>query len=221
MQGTQVAMLGRRTLCAVYRFYDAFMLPLDDRTPPLSTPLQVDIPSLGWTALRVEDDQTYRFSASTLRQPAPTGVNLAVRVHAPRGDYASFDPILLSLPLPLSAPPLRSDVLIPLPLWPTPALRPPPNETSVRGQVRSATAQPVGGLRVEMWAGAAAVPPPGTPFTQTDASGGFLVRFPLLKSPSGQALPMRIRLNNGLVPVSPASLSLQTGQPQTLLFLRN
>ena len=220
MQGPYVAALHQRTLCAVYRFYNVFMLPVDDRTPPVSSALEVSIPSLGWNAMRVDSDHSYRFSAVTLTQPAPNGPNLPVQVLAPAGDYVNHDAILLSLPLALSAPPLRGDFLIRRPLWPTTALRPPAGETGVRGHIHSPTAQPVAGLKVEMWTGAALVPSAGTPFTRSNADGDFLFRFPLLKGSPGQSLPVHIRLDNGLVPASPASLSIVTGQTQIIPFQR-
>ncbi len=220
MVDTAVPVLGQRTLCAVYRFYDAFLLPADERTPPLSTPLEVSIPAFAWTAQRSPQDNTYRFSAFTLRQPAPSGGGLAVQVTAVSGDYLSLEPIVLALPLALSSPPVRADFLIELPLWPASSMRPPPGETAVRGHVRSASAQPVAGLKVEMWAGAAPLPPAGTPYTRTDANGDFLVRMPLLKARPGQALAVRLRLDSGVVPVVPASLSIMTGLTQVIAFQR-
>ena len=53
---------------------------------------------------------------------------------------------VLTLPLPVSAPPQRPDFLIAKPLWPTTAMRPPDGETAVRGHHRSPTAQPVADL---------------------------------------------------------------------------
>ncbi len=220
MTSTQVAVLHQRTLCAVYRFHDAFMTPVDSRTPPIASPLTVSIAPLAWTALRVAADGTYRFSAATLTQPAPAGPNLPVSVVSETGDYASLEPILLTLPLALSAPPVAADFRRDLPLWPTPSLRPPAGETAVRGRVVSPTAQPVVGLKVEIWLGAAAVPPPGTPYTVTNDAGDFLFRLPLLKAAAGQLQPIRIRLQAGLLPVNPASLSLTTGQTQIISFQR-
>jgi hypothetical protein len=217
---TQVAVLDRRTLCAVYRFFDAFMTPVDSRTPPIGSPLVVSIPARAWTALRVRADGTYRFSAPTLTEPAPTGVNLAVSVVSLTGEYVAPSPILLTLPLAVSVPPVAADFLRDLPLWPTPSMRPPAGETAVRGRITSPTSQPVAGLQVEMWTGGSPVPPPGTPSTLTDSDGEFLYRFPRLKATPGQPLPVRIRLESGLLPIVPASLSLTTGQPQIILFQR-
>ena len=220
MASTYVPVLDRRTLCAVYRFFDAFLTPVDARTPPIASPLVVSIPALAWTALRVPADATYRFSASTLTQPAPTGVNLAVSVVSLTGEYVTHSPILLTLPLAASVPPVAADFLRDLSLLPTPSLRPPAGETAVRGRVVSPTAQPVAGLQVEMWTSGSPTPPPGTPSTWTDGSGEFLYRFPMLKATAGQLLPVRIRLQSGLLPVIPASLSLTTGQAQIILFQR-
>lgn len=220
MNAPYVAPLLQRTLSAVYRFYDAFFYPIDDRTPPVTSPLDVSIPSFSWSALRAADDFTYRFSALTLTQPAPSGPNLAVQVVAPGGDYVSFEPIVLALPLPLSTPPKRADFLISKPLWPTTAVRPPDGETAVRGYLRSNTAQPVADLKVQMWLGAVLVPPPGTPFSRSNANGDFLFRFPLLKGVPGQTVSISIRLSDGAIAVSPASLSIVLGQTQIIEFQR-
>ena len=238
MNAPYVAPLLQRSLAAVYWFHDVFY-PLDAFTPPIDVPLDVWIPLLKphqvgdkseidrttgqpvhrWSALRAENDFTYRFSALTLTQPAPTGA-LAVQVTAPGGEYVSFDPIVLTLPLLVPSPPQRSSYLIAKPLWPTTALRPPGGETAVRGHISSPTAQPVADLTVEMWLGSAPVPPPGTPFTRSNTSGDFLFRFPLVKGAPGAPLPVRIRLSGGVIPVSPASLSIAVGRTQIIPFQR-
>lgn len=210
----------QRTLAAVYRFYDAFFFPIADSTPPVSSSLEVSIPSLEWTALRVETDATYRFSAFTLKRPAPTGINLPVEVLAPAGDYVSFAPILLTLPVAVSVPPKRSDFLIPTRLWPTMTVRPPDGETAVRGVITSPSAQPVAGLTIEMWTGGSPTPPPGTPFTRSNAGGEFLFRFPLLKGTPGTPLPVQIRLNAGGIAVTPAALPVVFGRTQIVPFAR-
>jgi hypothetical protein len=215
-----VSPLVQRTLSAVYRFYDAFFFPLDDHAPPLIAPLEVSIPALRWNALRVEADATYRFSAFTLTQPAPAGVNLDVQVAATNGDYINLEPILLTLPLVLSVPLQRADFLILRPLWPTTAFRPPETETAIRGQIRSPTAQPVANLKVEMWPGVSVLPPAGTPFTRSNANGDFLFRFPLLKGTAGSAAPFRIRLNGGGLAVNPASPSIVLGRTHIVQFDR-
>jgi hypothetical protein len=153
----------QRTLSAVYRFYDAFLFPIDDATPPVTSPLQVSIPALEWSALRTESDSTYRFSALTLTRPAPSGGPMDVQVTAVNGDYTSLQPISLTLPLPVSSPPKRADFLLLTPLWPTPAFRPPGGETAVRGSIQSLTAKPVAGLKVEMWPGSAVSVSPARP----------------------------------------------------------
>ena len=220
MSAPYVAPLLQRTLTAVYRFYDAFFYPLDDHTPPVTTLLDVSIPSYNWSAFRSTADFTYRFSALTLTQPAPSGLNLAVQVVAPGGNYVSFEPIVLALPLPLSTPPKHADFLIAQPLWPTTAVRPPAGETAVRGHIRSSTAQPVADLKVQMWLGAVPVPPPGTPFTRSNAHGDFLFRFPLLKGAPGQPVSISLRLSDGAITVAPASLSIVLGQTQLIEFQR-
>ena len=220
MSAPFVAVRHQRSLGAVYRFYDAFMLPLDDRTPALGLPLAVSIPSLTWQALRVADDASYRFSAATLTHPSPGGVNLDVLVFDPAGLYQNLEAIKLNLPVLPSVPPRSTDFLVQGRLWPTTAMRPPAGEMAVRGLVSSPTAQPVDQLLVEMWTGPSPVPPAGTPFTRSNARGEFVFRFPLLKAVPGQALPVHIRLDGGLVPVLPALPVLTTGQTQIVSFQR-
>jgi hypothetical protein len=220
MSAPFVSPLLQRTLSAVYRFYDAFFFPPDLNTPQVASPLDVSIPSRRWSALRAESDNTYRFSAPTLTVPPPAGANLVVQVTALTGDYLSLEPIKLSLPLPLSSPPVPSDFLQNTPLWPTPSLRPPDGETAVRGQVKGATAQPVAGLKVEMWTGASPTPPPGTPYNLTDVQGQFVYRLPLLKGAAGSLVTFKIRLNSGAITLSPASVSLVLGVTQIILFQR-
>jgi hypothetical protein len=210
----------QRTLAAVYVFYDAFF-PLDDHTRPLTSPLKVSIPELHWDAFFGAGDSTYRFSALTLTQPPPSGLR-KVQVTAVNGDYSSLVDIAVTLPLPIppNTPPTRADYLIPTPLWPTVALRPPDGETAVRGSIFTSTAQSVAGLKVEMWLGPAVTPPVGTPFTLTNANGDFLFRFPLLKKPLAPAttIDMRLRLHGGALTVSPSSLPVLYGQTQILSF---
>ena len=220
MSAPFVSPLLQRTLSAVYKFYDVFYFPIGDDTPPVTSPLEVSIPALNWSAYGDSDDFTYRFSALTLTRPAPSGINLDVQVRAPGGDYVSFEPIQLTLPRLLSAPPTRSDFLIPTPLWPTAAGRPGFGETAVRGQIQSASALPVSGLKIEMWPGPAVTPPPGTPFTLSDANGQFLFRFPLLKGPVRSPASFNLRLNDGAVAVSPASLVIALGATQITVFQR-
>ena len=221
MTSVFVAPLLRRSLAAVFRFYDAFYFPIDDRTPPIDAALEVAIPSLGWTALRNEADATYRFSALTLEQPVPSGPALAVQVVSARGDYVSFEPIVLTLPRAVSTPPRRSDYLIALPLWPTTAFRPPGFETAVYGRILSPTAQPVSDLRVRAWTGGAPLPPPGSPYTRSNAQGEFLFRFPLLKGAAGRTESISLQLADGAVAVAPTSVLITRGQTQIIELQRS
>jgi hypothetical protein len=214
------APLLRRTLAVVYRFYDAFLFPINDRTPAIASKLDVTIPRFRWSAFRAENDLTYRFSCLTLTHAAVSGLNLPVEVTSEDGDYVNFEPIQVSLPLPVSTPPLRSDFLIAKPLWPASGLRPPIGETTIRGSISSPTAQPVGGIKVEIWTGAAPVPPPGTPYTLTEGNGAFLYRFPLLTGPRGSIVPMHVRLNSGALAVNPVSLSVALGDTNILQLKR-
>ena len=209
----------QRSLSVVYRFYDAFFFPLDDTSPAIGTELDVTIPALQLSALRVESDRTYRFSALTLTHPPPAGVNLPVKVTARGDEYVSLEPILITLPRPLSVPVQRSDFLINQRLWPTTVVRPPVGETAIHGSIRSATAQPVNNLTVEIWSGPP-VPPAGTPFTRSDARGNFLFRLPLFKGPAGSSPTVRIRLNGGAVTVTPATLPIVLGTTQVIPFDR-
>jgi hypothetical protein len=223
----------QRTLSAVYRFYDAFLYSTDplappigslhDRTPSISSRLDVSIPELQWSALQSSNDYTYRFSALTLTQPLPSGTKLRVQVTAAGGDYVSFEPIILKqLPVPVSTPPARSDFLIPVPLWPTTAFRAPIGETAVWGLLRTNTSQPVADIKVEMWLDPAAAPPGVSPFyTRTNAAGEFLYRFPLLKGAAASSVTAHIRLNDGTVSVSPSSLPIVLGRTQILQFQRS
>ena len=218
MNAPYSALLLQRTLAAAYQFHDIFFEPLDDRSPPVLSLLDVSIPSLGWSAFRAEGDATYRFSALTVAAPAPSGTNLAVQVMAPRGDYVNLEPILLTLPRALSSPPKRSDFLITKPLWPTTALRPPDGETAVRGQIRSGTSATVSDIKVEMWTGVAPAPSAGAPYTRSNADGDFLFRFPLVRRSTGSTITVNIRLAGGAITVSPASTPVVFGRTQIIQF---
>jgi hypothetical protein len=209
----------QRSLSVVYRFYDEFFFPIDNRTPPVRSPLDVSIPALNWSAWPASD-LSYRFSALTLTEPPPSGTNLQVQVVAELGDYVNLQPITVDLPRSVSNPPLASDFLINVPLWPTVALRPPQSETAVRGFITSSSSQPVANLKVEMWMHPAATPPPGTPFTLSDANGAFLFRFPLLKGASGSNVTINVRINNGTIAGTPSSLPIVVGQTQFVQLTR-
>jgi hypothetical protein len=210
----------RRTLAAVFRFYDVFLGPFDDATPLISSPLDVSIPELNWRALQSDNDRTYRFSARTLTQSTPGGANLGVKVVAARGDYVNFEPILLTLPLPISTPPVRADFLITRPLWPTPAARPPAGETAIWGHISGSAVLPVADLKVQAWLGSTPTPPAGTLWTRSDANGDFLFRFPLLKGAPGHTASISIQLADGAIAVTPNSLSIVLGQTQIVELQR-
>jgi hypothetical protein len=218
MNGPYVAPLLQRTLWAVYRFYDRFFDPTDDRTPPVTAPLEVSIPDLCWSAFRA-DDFTYRFSTLTQTPTFPKPL-YDVQVVAPDGDYVNLESIKLPLPKIVSKPPTWDNFLSLVPLWPAVAVRPPIGETAVRGHIKSGTAQPVADLTVEIRPGAAPSPPPGTPYTRSNANGDFLWRFPLLKGASGQTVTIGIQLNGGAIAVAPNSLSIELGRTNVVLFHR-
>lgn len=214
------APLLRRSLAAVYRFYDIFYLPFDGAVPPVRSPLAVSIPSLRWHALWAENDATYRFSALTLTKSAPIATQMAVEVVAQNGDYVNHEPIKLDLPLPLSTPPRSDDFLLCRALWPTTAFRPPPGETAVRGQICGAGA--LGGLRVVMAEGATPPLDGDGPYTFTDARGEFLFRFPRQKGPPRDNITLHIQVSEGGLPVAitPATVSAVYGTTNLCQFQR-
>jgi hypothetical protein len=71
-----------------------------------------------------------------------------------------------------------------------------------------------------MWTGGSQTPPPGTPFTRSNAHGEFLFRFPWLKGTPGTALSVQIRLNAGGMAVTPAALPVVFGRTQIVQFAR-
>jgi hypothetical protein len=215
MSAPMVTPLLKRSVSVVYRFYDAFLYPtLSDRTPAIDAQLEVSIPKFDWNALRSGEDLTYRFSWMTLTQSPPGGLNLDVEVVSTDGVYMNLDPFQVSLPLAVSSPPKASDFLQTKPLWPAESMRPPVGETAVRGRISNAANVPSTGVKVEMWTGGSAVPPPGTPFTQSAANGCFLYRFPLLAGIRGSTVTVNVRLNNGALLVTPSSLPVVIGQLQ-------
>jgi hypothetical protein len=215
MSAPMVTPLLQRSLSVVYRFYDAFLYPtLSDKTTAIDSQLEVSIPKFAWNALRSQDDLTYRFSWMTLTEAPPAGANLDVQVVATAGDYLNLDPFQVTLPLAISNPPKASDFLQDKPLWPAESMRTPAGETAVRGRISNASNVPAAGVKVEMWTGGAPLPPPGTPFTQSAANGCFLYRFPLLAGARGSTVTVNVRLNNGVLLVTPSSLPVVIGQLQ-------
>jgi hypothetical protein len=215
MSAPMVTPLLQRSLSVVYRFYDAFVYPtLSDKTPAIDSQLEVSILKFGWNALRSDDDLTYRFSWMTLTQAPPAGANLDVQVVATAGDYINLDPFQVTLPLAVSSPPKASDFLQEKPLWPAESMRPPVGETAVRGRISNAANVPAGGVKVEMWTGGSPLPPSGTPFTQSAGNGCFIYRFPLLAGARGSIVTVNVRLNNGVLLVTPSSLPVIIGQLQ-------
>ncbi len=161
-------------LAVVLRFLDAFS------GEAVRVPLDVSIPSLRWQPFHSSADATYRFL--TTNADLPSGL-FDVQVEAPGGEYVNHETITVQIPRPLVAhdpPALASDYLDQPTLWPTTRLRPPVGETVVLGQVQSMSEADVSGLRVVL--GPSGSPLPAQPYTRTDANGGFLFRFPLLKA---------------------------------------
>ena len=196
-------------LAFVLRFFDAFSDPLHHLTVrvalDVTTPLPVGVPpnlqvlpplgdppgSLGeqrepetlWRARRCMSDDTYRFFVTN--QPLRAG-NYAVTVAAPGGEYVTFEPIVVPVPVPRTPPPppaLRSDFLFEFPLWPTRRAAVTAGDTVIVGRIVHAGGAPAVGYRVVLF------PPPGpapaAPYTRADANGDFVYRFPLLKRAPG------------------------------------
>jgi hypothetical protein len=204
----------QRTLNAVFTFHDIFFRPFDARTPRVRSELAVSIPSRGWRAYRA-DDATYRFSTLAWEASAPATFDLLVQCLA--GDYASYEPLSVALPLAVPTPPTAASFLITKPLWPTTSFRPSSGETYVTGMISHPTLN-VSGLRVVLSAGA---PDPLAPYTYTDARGGFLFRLPFVGGAA--AIGMSIDVHDGVTPVnvSPAGVVVTPGRPNRFVFARS
>jgi hypothetical protein len=166
-------------LVVAFRFLDAFSggeigAPLEVSAPALPFVPGVLMPRVPWPA--VAHGGSYRFKTSN-REVAPVG-SIPFEVVDPAGIYASFEPIVVALPRPLSTPPSASDLLIERKLWPTRKFRPRAPETEVVLVVRSAGATNVAGLRAFLWKHTGG-PPPSLPYTYTytDAAGETLFRL--------------------------------------------
>lgn len=161
-------------LAIAYQFADAFTGLL------VRSPLVVTIPELRWTAVRSEQDFTYRFVVTN--QDVPTGGPYDVVVTSTAGDYVALDPIDVTLPIVVAHPPpvRRSDYLVTLPLWPTRRFAS-VNETVVIGHVTSLGATPVDQLKVVLDRTPTSYGN-ARPFTRTDPHGDFLYRVPESKA---------------------------------------
>lgn len=198
------------TLAAAWRFEDAFSgravdVPLNVQVDVIAPPYS-RMPSLPWKAVG-GDDATYRFLVSN-RTIAPIGT-FEVSVDVPGATYAAFEPLAMTLPRPLLTPPYptRTDFLMVAKLWPTRLFKIPPGETAVTGTIGSAGAlTSVAGLRVTMWSAVHASPPPGTPYTYTDANGDFVTR---LLGPD-----FRTSVSGGVVTTT-ANVSIEIRPPPT------
>jgi hypothetical protein len=189
---------------------------------PVRSPLSVTIPQLRLTAFRSEREATYRFQVTNA--DVPTGP-VDVAVSSLLQDYASFEPITVTLPIVPSTPPLRNDFLVTRSLWPTRRLALPPGETAVRGRVvPAAPGLAVAGLRVVLSVGP---PPVDAPYTYTDAQGEFLFRLPTLVAEvvggvvdTTETLTVTVS-DGGAVTVAPATFTVTLGQVQFQQFTRS
>lgn len=203
-------------LAVVYRFSDIFTGAV------VRAPLAVTIPSLKWTAFASLPDATYRF----VGLPAAPGTlphSFAVTVESVNGDYASYEPFAVTLPLTLPpGPPQRATYLVEKPLWPTRRLRPPPGETAVIGQITSTAGQPLAGLKVYL--SPDVIPPvPTGPYAYSDVHGDFLCRLPDVKATldaSSAVIPVTLNLQvfDGSTPVSVTPSTIAGVVPGALIF---
>jgi hypothetical protein len=207
-------------LAVALRFVDAFT------GTSVRAPLAVSISALGWSALGVESDSTYRFLV-TNAAAVPAGT-FDVAVTAPGGEYVNWESIQVQLPRPSPPhpPPFNgNDFLVSLPLWPTPLVRTPPGETAVVGRVVSTSAAAVAGLRVIIFLEPG--PAPAAPYTRTDPAGAFLFRLPLLRgsvsgstvvSTASVGVALRDTLDNPLAVVPAGPIDLPLGRTSMLTF---
>ena len=209
----------RHQLAIAYQFTDAFTGLV------VRTPLAVTIPELRWTALRSEQDFTYRFVVTN--QDVPAGGPFDVVVAAPLGDYVALEPIALTLPVVVAHPPpvRRSDYLVSLPLWPTRKFAG-VNETVVIGHVTSSGATSVDRLKVVLDRTPAPYGNP-RPFTRTDAHGDFLYRVPESKGwdtannvpITQETLAITVTDSNGnSVIANPSQFPIDVGATQIVRF---
>lgn len=205
--------LQRRLLFAI-AFRDVFVPAAAEVY--LRLPLSVTVPSRGWTGWPGSDG-SWRFSETGVAKSTGT---VSVSVSAPGGEYVFYDPIEVTLPVPVSGPPRRSDFLVVRPLWPTRKLGIPVGESAVVGVISKA-GKPQAGLRVLLYPDSA--PTAATVEARTDALGEFVYRFPLARNAApGGTLTLNIRAFAGAaqVPVAPSAFTFVRGTLHTQHFLR-
>jgi len=205
-----------RHLAAVVQFVDPFT------ALPIRVPFAVSIPALRWTALRWDNDATYRFSRANAplvggTPQLPVGT-FTLSVTPTSGTYAALEPRQITLPPAPSHPPpvLVADYLVALALWPTVAFRVPAGETAVTARLVSASNQNVTGLKLRLFDSAAPPPPPNV-YTRSDAAGQCLVRLPTLRrgnvaNPTVLLTVQVFDAANALLVVTPATLTVPIGQ---------
>jgi hypothetical protein len=202
----------QRVLAFAIGFRDRFLPSPDD--PPIPVPLEVE--SLGQRAFGGADG-TYRISVTGTPPVIPTGT-FPISVRAPGGQYVTFDPIEVTLPLPVSIPPQRSDYLLLQSLWPTRMLSLPTGETALAGTITE-QGLPRPGLTVLLHEGT--TPPSGTPDARTDATGSFLYRLPFARgatSPSPLSFNLTVLDGATVLAVTPAAVALVPGRTNNVSF---
>jgi len=201
------------------RFEDIFDRPSTPTTAPVRSSLQVSIPTLRWQAFYASSDATYRFRFGP--HDAIAGTH-AVEVTSLDRLYVNYEAFTVTLPRVVSTPPVTDDFLITRPLWPTRSFQVPDGETAVIGRITSLTAQPVAGLRVQLYRGAS--PPPTGAYTYTDANGEFVFRLLKLGGlvPGGPLTDIKIVVSDGgPITVSPSMFTVDLGHTQTIAFQRS
>lgn len=202
-------------LAAALRFFDVFT------SRPVETPLKVTIPGLDWTAVRCDNDSTYRFMVTEARVPSGT---FQVVVEDPEKIYVNHQLIELTLPAASATPPIsRGDFLHEYPLWPTRRYKIPPGETAVVGRLTSTSSSDVENLEVRIYP--AGQSPPDTPFACSDMDGEFLYRLPdVVSDTNGDPRPANLavqvqREGAAVGPVTPSSFRPIPGRMCTITFV--
>jgi hypothetical protein len=203
-------------LGVVIRFFDVFT----GRT--IDHPLNVTVPSQGWNAVHRRTDSTYRFLFTNEMVPAG---NFTIEIESITQEYAHHLPLLVTLPVVPSTPPVRSDYIVTHPLWPTRNFAIPAGESAVVGRIVSGSASATDNMQIRLFehgtSSAAA------PIAFSDDNGEFSYRLPwhrqqvagtVISPPP--AIDIQINGPGGLItPIIPPSINPQPGLVHTQTFL--